>query len=125
MKKKVSSKKSKQGKQVQNSKLTKKTDIDTFDAWLDHQRVHGLGKGTFRSFTEGKMPSDTTQDWLAKQRVSEEATKEVDVTLPASTTEAWLRKQVSDRISVEEKVEAAQEPAQTPEKENSIQALPE
>ncbi len=113
MKKKVSSKKLKQGKQVQSSKLTKKTDVDTFDAWLDHQREHGLEKGTFRSFTEGKMPSDTTQDWLAKQRVSEEATKEVDVTLPASTTEAWLRKQVSDRISVEEKVEAAQEPTQT------------
>jgi len=122
--KKVSSKKSKKGKEVQSSKLTKKTDIDTFDAWLDHQREHGLEKGSFRSFTEGKMPPDTTQDWLAKQKTCEEAQKE-EATLPASTTEAWLRKQVSDRISVEEKAEAVQEATQPQDKENSIQALPE
>jgi|SRR5208283_4940673 len=110
--KKVSSKK-KHGKEVQSSKLTRKTDIDTFDDWLDHQREHGLEKGTFRSFTEGKMPSDTTQDWLAKQRSGEEVPQVKEATLPASTTETWLRKQVSDRISDEEKLEPVKGTSQT------------
>jgi len=110
---KKTSKKSKPGKKVQSSKLTKKTDIDTFDSWLDHQKEHGLEKGTFRSFTEGKMPSDTTQDWLSNQKSEEEAPKLEETTLPASTTETWLRKQVSDRISNDEKIVAAERKSQT------------
>ena len=90
-------------KKVQSSKLTNKTDIDTFDAWLDHQSGHVLEKGSFRSFTEGTMPADTTRDWLAKQLIGEAVPKEAEGTLPTSTTETWIRKQVSDRMLVEER----------------------
>ena len=102
--------KSKRAKEIQAPKLQKRTDLDTFDSWLDHQKEHELEKGTFRSYTEGKMPADTTQDWLARQSVSEEVSQRVEVAMPTSTTEAWLRKQVLDRISVEEKAELTQGP---------------
>src|SRR5271157_5175130 len=85
--------KSKRAKEIQAPKLQKKTDLDTFDSWLDRQKEHELERGTFRSFTEGKMPADTTQDWLAKQSVSEEVPQRIEIEMPASTTEAWLRKQ--------------------------------
>ena len=122
--KKVSSKKSKQAKEPQSSKLTKKTDVDTFDAWVDHQKDHTLEKGTFRSITEGKMPPNTTQKWLARQKVSEEAPELVEMTLPASTTETWLRKQVSDRMSSDEKTVTPEATPRTQDEENSIQTLP-
>ena len=113
---KNNSRRSKQAKKGQGSKPTKKIELDTFGKWLDKQKEHELEKGTFRSFTEGTMPSDTTQEWLSKQSISE-STLKVEVEMPASTTEAWLRKQVSDRISSEEKaaaVEAPQEAAPAP-----------
>ena len=113
---KKNSRQSKQAKKGQGSKPSKKIELDTFGKWLDKQKEHELEKGTFRSFTEGTMPSDTTQEWLSKQSVSDSSLK-VEVEMPASTTEAWLRKQVSDRISRDEKaaaVEAPQEAAPAP-----------
>jgi len=106
MNKQVSSakKKTKQGKEkVRSSKQAEKTNLDTLGTWLDKQKNHGLEKGTFRSFTEGKMPPNTTQDWLSKQNVIEEDIVVAEVAMPTSTTEAWLNKRVAEMMSVDEK----------------------
>lgn len=89
---------------VKNSKvnLSKDVDLGTFDRWLAHQKEYSHEKGNFRSFTEGVMISNTTEDWLSKQSVTERPQKE-ELPPPVDTMEEWLRKQVSQKLAVEEK----------------------
>jgi len=107
----TSSKKKQSKANVHPEKLNKKTDLDTLGTWLDKQKDHELEKGTFRSFTEGKMPTSTTQDWLSKQKGKEQgeiAEVVAEIVMPTSTTEAWISRQVSERISLEEEEKPVQ-----------------
>lgn len=82
--------------------LNKDVDLGTFNRWLAHQKDHAQEKGTFRSFTEGVMIANTTEDWLSKQSVIDQPQKE-ELPAPVDTMEEWLRKQVSEKLAREQK----------------------
>jgi hypothetical protein len=89
--------------------LATKTDVGTFESWIDKQRDYGLEKGRFRSATEGSLPFGSTEDWLKKQKAPEQVeSREEETTLPLDTTEAWLRRQITELTTKEKSQETGE-----------------
>jgi hypothetical protein len=101
-KKAVKKKSSVQKKKIARSLSRRETlpSLSSYETWLDgqvRQRVkHPVAESKVK--TSEKLPADTFQTWLGKQRVTEKQSRATSAA-PRTTYEEWIQRQVAARQS--------------------------